>query len=113
MTWAPLSSLQGRKGDEAICRRFRPDFAVMDAAGLRPYRLHPSQAYLVLPATLGEFRGRMAEALMDDLIAIQAAAAMEEGLVSPAPLVVDPFPCEQGSQRLTDATTLDKAQTKR
>jgi hypothetical protein len=49
---------------------------------------------------------------MDTLIAIQAAAAMEAGLVSPAHLVVDTFPCEQGSQRVTDATTLYKAQKK-
>jgi hypothetical protein len=49
---------------------------------------------------------------MDELIAIQAAAAMEEGLVSPAHLVIDTFPSEQGSQRVTDATTLYKAQKK-
>jgi len=50
---------------------------------------------------------------MDELLAIQAAAAMEEGLVSPAHLVIDTFPCEQSSQRVTDATTLYKAQKKR
>jgi hypothetical protein len=50
---------------------------------------------------------------MDELIAIQAAAAMDDGLVSPAHLVVDTFPCEHGSQRVTDATTLYKAQKKR
>jgi hypothetical protein len=49
---------------------------------------------------------------MDDLGAIQAAAAMAEGLVSPAHLLVDTFPSEQGSQRVTDATTLYKAQKK-
>jgi hypothetical protein len=63
-------------------------------------------------STLCEFRGRIDEALMDELIAIQAAAAMEAGLVSPAPLVIDTFPGEQGSQRVTDATTLYKAQKK-
>jgi hypothetical protein len=47
---------------------------------------------------------------MDELMAIQAAAAMDEGLISPAHLVVDPVPAEQGSQRVTDATTLYKAQ---
>jgi hypothetical protein len=47
---------------------------------------------------------------MDELLAIQAAAAMQEGLVSPAHLLVDTFPSEQGSQRVTDATTLYKAQ---
>lgn len=99
--------------DEAICCRLRTDFAVMYACGLREYRINPAQAHFVLPTTLCEFRGRMDEALMDELIAIQAAAAMEEGLVSPAHLVVDTFPCEQGSQRVTDATTLYKAQKKR
>ena len=49
---------------------------------------------------------------MDELIAIQAAAAMEAGLVSPAHLVIETFPSEQGSQRGTDATTLYKAQKK-
>jgi len=99
--------------DDDICHRFRTDFAVMYACGLRAYRINPSQAHFVLPATLCEFRGRIDEALMDELIAIQAAAAMDEGLVSPAHLVVDTFPCEQGSQRVTDATTLYKAQKKR
>lgn len=99
--------------DDDICHRFRTDFAVMYACGLREYRINPSQAHFVLPTTLCEFRGRIDESLMDDLIAIQAAAAMDDGLVSPAHLVVDTFPCEQGSQRVTDATTLYKAQKKR
>ena len=99
--------------DEDICHRFRTDFAVMYACGLRAYQVNPSQAHFVLPETLCEFRCRIDEALMDELIAIQAAAAMDEGLVSPAHLVIDTFPCEQGSQRVTDATTLYKAQKKR
>ena len=99
--------------DEEICQRVRTDFAVVYACGLRAYQINPSQAHFVLPETLCEFRGRLDEALMDELIAIQAAAAMEEGLVSPAHLVIDTFPCEQGSQRVTDATTLYKAQKKR
>src|SRR5713226_130777 len=99
--------------DEDICHRFRTDFAVMYACGLRDYQVNPSQAHFVLPETLCEFRGRIDEALMDELIAIQAAAAMDEGLVSPAHLVIETFPCEQGSQRVTDATTLYKAQKKR
>ena len=37
------------------------------------------------------------------------AVAIDEGLVSPKHLVVDTFPSEQGSQRVTDATTLYKA----
>ena len=98
--------------DEDICHRCRTDFAVMYACGLREYQINPAQAHFVLPETLCEFRGRIDEALMDELIAIQAAAAMEEGLVSPAHLVIETFPCEQGSQRVTDATTLYKAQKK-
>jgi len=96
--------------DEDICHRLRTDFAVMYACGLREYQAPRSQVHFVLPETLCEFRGRIDEALMDERIAIQAAAAMEEGLVSPAHLVIDTFPCEQGSQRVTDATTLYKAQ---
>ena len=91
--------------DEDICPRVRTDFAVMYACGLQEYQGKPSQAHFVLPETLCEFRSRIDETLMDELIAIQAAAAMEEGLVSPAHLVIDTFPCEQGSQRVTDATT--------
>ena len=98
--------------DEDIGHRLRTDFAVMYACGLRDYQVNPAQAHYVLPATLCEFRSRLDEALMDELIAIQTAAAMEEGLVSPAHLVIDTFPCEQGSQRVTDATTLYKAQKK-
>lgn len=98
--------------DEEICHRLRTDFAVMYACGFREYQVNPSQAHFVLPETLCEFRSRIDETLMDELIAIQAAAAMEEGLVSPAHLVIDTFPSEQGSQRVTDATTLYKAQKK-
>lgn len=96
--------------DDESCHRFRTDFAVMYACGLREYRINPSQTHFVLPTTQCEFRARIDESLMDELIAIQAAAAMDEGLVSPAHLVVDTFPSEQGSQRVTDATTLYKAQ---
>jgi hypothetical protein len=84
----------------------------MYACGVREYQADTSQTHFVLPTTLAEFRQRIDEALMNELIAIQAAAAMEEGLVSPAHLVVDTFPAEQGSQRVTDATTLYKAQNK-
>ena len=99
--------------DEDICHRLRTDFAVMYACGLRDYQVNPSQAHFVLPETLCAFRRRSDEALLDELIAIQAAAAMEEGLVSPAHLVIDTFPSEQGSQRVTAATTLYKGQKKR
>jgi hypothetical protein len=98
--------------DEEICHRLRTDFAVMYACGLQEYQGNPSQPHFVLPETLCEFRSRIDEALMDELIALQAAAALEEGLVSPAHLVIDTFPSEPGSQRVTDATTLYKAHKK-
>src|SRR2546426_5560910 len=74
--------------------------------------IYRSQAHFVLPETLAQFRRRLDPELLDALVAIQAAAAMEAGLVSPAHLLVDTFPSEQGSQRVTDATTLYKAQKK-
>src|SRR5918996_521931 len=98
--------------DEAICERLRTDVAVMYACGLTEVHLDSPQDHFVLPETLAQFRSRIDEALMDELLAIQAAAAMDEGLVSPAHLLVDTFPTEQGSQRVTDATTLYKAQKK-
>jgi hypothetical protein len=99
--------------DAEICHRLRTDFAVMYACGLRAYQVKPSQAHFVLPETLCEFRSRIDEALMDELMAIQAAAAMEEGLVRPAHLVIETVPSEHGSQRVTDATTLYQAQKNR
>ena len=68
----------------------------MYACGLRDYQVNPSQAHFVLPETLCELRSRMDEALVDDLIAIQAAAAMDEGLVSPAHLSSIPFRVNKG-----------------
>ena len=50
--------------------------------------------------------------LMEERLAIQAATAMEDGLVSPAHLVVDTCPSEQGSPRVNDAATRYKAQKK-
>ncbi len=98
--------------DEDICQRLRTDVAVMYACGLREVHADRSQAHFVLPETLAQFRHRLDAELLDELVAIQAAAAMEQGLVSPAHLLVDTFPAEQGSQRVTDATTLYKAQKK-
>jgi Transposase domain (DUF772) len=98
--------------DEAICHRLRTDFAVMYACGIEAVQWDSAPEPLVLPETLAQFRQRLDEAWMDALLAIQAAAAMEEGLVSPAHLLVDTFPVEQGRQRVTDATTLYKAQKK-
>jgi len=98
--------------DEAICERLRTDVAVMYACGLEDVQLDSPQAHFVLPETLAQFRSCLDEALIDALLAIQAAAAMDAGLVSPAHLLVDTFPAEQGSQRVTDASTLYKAQKK-
>jgi len=98
--------------DEAICERLRTDVAVMYACGIEHVQLDSHQAHFVLPETLAQFRSRLDAALIDALLAIQAAAAMDEGLVSPAHLLVDTFPAEQGSQRVTDANTLYKAQKK-
>ena len=92
------------ESDEGVCERLRTDVAVMYACGLREVPAEPS--YFVLPETLAQFRRRIDQDLTDKLVAIQSAAAMEEGLVSPAHLLVDTFPSEQGSQRVTDATTL-------
>jgi len=101
------------ESDEDVCQRLRTDVAVMYACGLREVAADRSQAHFVLPETLAQFRSRLDQELLDELVAIQAAAAMEAGLVSPAHLLVDTFPSEQGSQRVTDATTLYKAQKKR
>jgi Transposase domain (DUF772) len=96
--------------DEQMCHRLRTDFAVMYACGITQVQANRSQAHVVFPQTLAQFRSRIAAALMDELLAMQAAAAMDEGLVSPAHLLVETFPAEQGRQRVNDANTLYKAQ---
>jgi hypothetical protein len=110
--WLALERLKHAVGasDEAICPRCRTAFAVMDAWGLQESQAHRSQGPFVLPETLWELRGRMDAGLMEELIAIQAAAAMATGLVSPAHRVIDPLPGAQGSPRVPDATTLSQAQ---
>lgn len=98
--------------DEQICSQLRTDLAVMYACGIGEVQVDRSQGHFVLPESLAQFRSRLDEALMEELLAIQAAATMEAGLVSPAHLVVDTFPSEQGSQRVNDAATLYKAKKK-
>lgn len=66
----------------------------------------------VLPAVLATFRSCIDQAMLDELLRIQVAAAIASGLVTPAHLVIETFPSEQGSQRVTDATTLYKAKKK-
>src|SRR5882672_10815156 len=98
--------------DEQICSQLRTDLAVMYACGITEVQVDRSQGHFVLPEVLAQFRSRLDTALMDELLAIQAAAAMDAGLVSPAHLEVDTFPSEQGSQRVNDAATLYKAKKK-
>jgi hypothetical protein len=68
--------------------------------------------HFVLPEVLAQFRSRLDEPLMAEWLAIQAASAMEDGLVRPAHRVVDTCPSEQGSPRVNDAATRYKAQQK-
>jgi hypothetical protein len=98
--------------DERICSRLRTDLAVMYACGITEIHGDRTQGHFVLPEVLAQFRSRIDECVMAELITLQAAAAMEAGLVSPAHLVVDTFPSEQGSQRVNDAATLYKAKKK-
>jgi transposase len=98
--------------DAQICSRLRTDLAVMYACGIMEVQVDGSQEHFVLPEVLAQFRSRLDGPLMEELLASQAATAMEDGLVSPAHLVVDTFPSEQGSQRVNDAATLYKAQKK-
>jgi Transposase domain (DUF772) len=98
--------------DEQICSQLRTDFAVMYACGIREVQMNRAQEHFVLPELLTQFRSRLDEAVLEELLALQAAAAMEHGVVSPAHVVVDTFPSEQGSQRVNDAATLYKAKKK-
>jgi transposase len=98
--------------DEQICSRLRTDFAVMYVCGIEHVQADCEQGHFVLPEVLSQFRSRLDEALLEELLQIQATAAMEQGLVSPEHVVVDTFASEQGSQRVTDATTLYKAKKK-
>ena len=98
--------------DDQICSRVRTDVAVRSACGIREVPVDGSQAHVVLPAVRAQFRRRLDEPLMAELLAIQVAIAMEDGVVSPAHLVVDPCPSEQGSPRVNDAATRSKAPNK-
>jgi hypothetical protein len=98
--------------DEQICSRLRTDVAVMYACGIGKVQVDGSQEHCVLPEVVAHVRRRLDAPLLEELLAIQAATAMEDGLVSPAHLVVDTFPSEQGSPRVNDAATLYKAPKK-
>jgi Transposase domain (DUF772) len=98
--------------DEQICSQLRTDLAVMYACGITQVQVNRAREHFVLPELLTQFRSRLDEPLLEELLALQAAAAIEQGVVSPAHLVVDTFPSEQGSQRINDAATLYKAKKK-
>jgi hypothetical protein len=98
--------------DEQLCSRLRTDLAVMYACGITEIQVDRAQEPFVLPEVRAQFRRRRAEPLRAEWLAIQAATAMENGLVSPAHLVLDTCPSEQGSQRVHDAATLYKAPKK-
>ena len=65
--------------DAQMCSRVRTDLAVMYACGIREVQVDGSQEHFVLPAVLAQFRRRLDELLMEELRAIQAATAMEDG----------------------------------
>jgi hypothetical protein len=98
--------------DEQICSQLRTDLAVRYACGIEEVQVNRAQTHFVLPELLTQFRSRLDEVLLQELLALQVAAAIEEGAVSPAHVVVDTFPSEQGSQRVNDAATLYKAKKK-
>jgi hypothetical protein len=92
--------------DAQLCRRLRTDLAVRYAWGITTVQVEGSQAHCGLPDGLAPCRRRVDAPLRAELLAIQAAAAMEAGVVRPAHLVVDTFPSEPGSPRVHDAATL-------
>jgi hypothetical protein len=85
---------------------------VRSACGITQVQVNRAQDHFVLPELLTQFRSRLEEPVLNELRARQAAAAMEQGVVSPAHLGVDTFPSAQGSQRVTEAAPLDKAKKK-
>jgi hypothetical protein len=91
--------------DEPIWSRLRTDVAVMYACGIREVQVDGSQEHGVRPEGLAHLRSRLDAPLMEERLAIQAATAREDGLVSPAPLVVDTFPRAPGSPRVHAAAT--------
>lgn len=84
----------------------------MYACGSTQVQVPRAQDHFVFPELLTQFRSRLEDPVLEELLALQAAAALEQGVVSPAHLGVDTFPSEQGSQRVNDAATLYKAKKK-
>ena len=92
--------------EEQSGSQLRTDLAVRYAGGSPQVQGNRAQDHFVLPERLPQFRSRLEEPLLEELLALQAAAALEQGVVSPAHLVVDTLPSEQGSPRGKDAATL-------
>ena len=104
-----LLKAETQSSDEQMCARLRTDFAVMYACGIDEVEVDRSCEQFVQPETLSQFRAKFDEALLAHLLQIQATDAIAHKWVSPAHLMVDTFPSEQGSQRVNDAATLYKA----
>ena len=84
--------------DEQICSRLRTDFALMYACGIQDVQANVHQGHFVLSEVLCKFRSRLDDALMEELLQIQATAAVDAGLVSPEHLVVDtPMPVSRAA----------------
>jgi hypothetical protein len=86
--------------------------AVLYACGIVEVQVEGAQEHCVLPEVRAHLRRRLDAPLLEERVAIQAATAMEAGLVSPAPVVVDTFPSEPGSPRVHAAATLYTAPKK-
>jgi hypothetical protein len=98
--------------DEPIWSRWRTALAVMSAGGSTPVQGDQAQEQCVRPAGRAPSRRRRAAPLMAALLALQAAPAMADGVVSPAPLGGATVPRAQGRPRGTAAAPLEKAPKK-
>src|SRR5919197_1560826 len=102
--WAALVS--------SIEQSFDKRFPTTSHRGRRPVPIRVLFALELLKHELGASDEDICHRLRTDF-AVMYACGLRDYQVNPAPLVIDTFPSEQGSQRVTDATTLYKAQKKR
>lgn len=93
-----------------LCLRLRTACAILDAWGLTAGHGDRPPAPGGVPQTLAPFRRRIDALWREALWALPAAAPMEAGLARPAPLRGATVPAAQRHHRVTDATTLYKAQ---
>src|SRR4030095_4767178 len=59
--------------DEQICNQLRTDLAVMYACGIAEVEVNQAQAHFVLPELLTQFRSRLDEPLLQELLGLHAA----------------------------------------